>query len=151
MATSNITPFLWFDGNAEEAVNFYVSVFPDAVIHKTVRCTEAGPGPVGSVLTIEFELAGQRFVALNGGPQYKFNHAVSFFVSCDTQAEIDRYWAALTEGGKEIQCGWLEDKFGLAWQIVPRNITDLIQTPSGMKAMMGMVKFDIAKLQAAQD
>jgi predicted 3-demethylubiquinone-9 3-methyltransferase (glyoxalase superfamily) len=151
MPRSKITPFLWFDTNAEEAVNYYASIFPDAAIHNIVRCTEAGPGPIGSVLTIDFELAGQRFVALNGGPHDKFNHAISFFVDCETQEEIDRYWAALTAGGKEIQCGWLEDKFGLAWQIVPRDMTTLIKGPKAMKAMMSMVKIDIATLRAAAE
>jgi len=147
----NITPFLWFDGNAEEAVNFYASIFPGAVIHGMSHYPESGPAPAGSVMTIDFELSGQRFVALNAGPEYKFNPAVSFFVSCDTQEEIDRYWTALTAGGKEVRCGWLEDKFGLSWQIVPRDMTTIVRSPAAMKAMMGMVKIDMAKLKEAAE
>ena len=147
----DITPFLWFDDNAEEAANFYASIFPEARIHDISRYPESGPAPAGSVMTVDFELLGQRFVALNAGPHFKFNPSISFFVSCDTQEEIDRYWAALTEGGKETQCGWLEDKFGLSWQIVPRDIAALVSHPKAMKAMMSMVKLDIAKLKAAAE
>jgi predicted 3-demethylubiquinone-9 3-methyltransferase (glyoxalase superfamily) len=151
MATDRITPFLWFNDNAEEAVNFYATIFPDAHTHTVSRYGPAGPGPAGSVMTIEFELAGQRFVSLNGGPHYTFNPSVSFVVYCDTQEEIDRYWAALTEGGKEVQCGWLTDKFGLSWQIVPRDLAKLLKGPKAMQAMMGMQKLNLAALKAASD
>jgi predicted 3-demethylubiquinone-9 3-methyltransferase (glyoxalase superfamily) len=140
-----ITPFLWFDSNAEEAVEFYLSVFRNS--RRLDRVESAG-----SPLTIAFELDGQVFTALNGGPHFKFNEAVSFVVRCDTQQEVDEYWEKLTAGGSEVQCGWLKDKFGVSWQIVPARLPDLIRNPKAMQAMMKMKKLDIAELeQAAKD
>lgn len=145
-----ITPFLWFDNNAEEAVTFYLSVFKSGKVTNELRAGEAGPGQKGNVVTIAFELEGQRFTALNGGPHFKFNEAVSFVVRCENQDEIDFYWNALTkDGGAESQCGWLKDKFGLSWQIVPAQIGELLRAPGAMKAMMGMKKLDIAELERA--
>jgi predicted 3-demethylubiquinone-9 3-methyltransferase (glyoxalase superfamily) len=144
-----IAPFLWFDANADEAVNFYLSVFPNARRIGELRSPSQTTVPAGALLTITFELEGQEFVALNGGPDHKFNEAVSFFVRCDTQAEIDHYWAKLTAGGSEIACGWLRDKFGLCWQIVPARIMELIANPKAMAAMMQMKKLDIAELERA--
>jgi len=144
-----ITPFLWFDTQAEEAANFYVSVFKNSRILSVLRTGDAGPGPKGSVLTINFELDGEEFVGLNGGPGFPFTQAVSFSVSCTDQAEIDHYWSALTAGGKEVRCGWLVDKFGLSWQVVPANIGKLLEKPEAMRAMMKMVKMDIEVLEAA--
>jgi predicted 3-demethylubiquinone-9 3-methyltransferase (glyoxalase superfamily) len=144
-----ITPFLWFDSNAEEAVNFYLTVFKNSRRLDEVRPAEDGPVPKGSVLTIAFELDGQKFTALNGGPIFKFTEAVSFVVRCDSQQEVDYYWAKLSAGGKESQCGWLKDKFGLSWQIVPARLPDLIKHPKAMQAMLGMKKLDIAALERA--
>jgi predicted 3-demethylubiquinone-9 3-methyltransferase (glyoxalase superfamily) len=147
-----ITPFLWFDKNAEEAVDFYLSVFPNSRRTSELRAGEAGPGPKGSIITIGFELDGQQFTALNGGPSdnSSFNEAVSFFVHCKDQAEIDSYWSKLLQGGgAEIACGWLKDRFGVRWQIVPERIMDLVGNPKAMQAMMTMKKLDIAALQAA--
>lgn len=145
-----ITPFLWFDGNAEEAVDFYLSVFKSGRKLNELRANEAGPWKPGSVATIEFELEDERFTALNGGPQHQFNDAVSFVVHCDTQDEIDYYWSALLAGGgAEIACGWLKDRFGLRWQITPRGIGRWLQKPAAMQAMMGMKKLDILTLQRA--
>jgi predicted 3-demethylubiquinone-9 3-methyltransferase (glyoxalase superfamily) len=150
-----ITPFLWFDGDAEEAAQFYTSVFEDSKIVTVTHYSEAGPRPNGSVMTTVFQICGQEFIALNGGPQYKFTPAVSFVVSCQTQAEIDRYWDRLVEGGKPIQCGWLTDKYGLSWQIVPATIGQMLQdkdaekTKRMMQAMFKMIKLDIAELQRA--
>ncbi|HZQ42534.1 MAG TPA: VOC family protein [Acidobacteriaceae bacterium] len=145
-----ITPFLWFDKNAEEAVDFYLSVFPNSRRTGELRSGEAGPGPKGSIVTISFELDGQPFTALNGGPQAQFNDAISFFVHCKDQAEIDSYWSKLLEGGgEEIACGWLKDRFGVRWQVVPKNIMELVNNPGGMRVMMTMKKLDIAVLQAA--
>src|ERR687891_609796 len=121
-----ITPFLWFDNNAEEAMNFYVSVFKNSKVIRVTRYGEAGPGPAGTVMTVEFELDGQEFVGLNGGPHFQFTEAVSFTVRCDTQEEIDYYWAKLSEGGQKSRCGWLKDKFGLSWQAEPRILGDLM-------------------------
>ena len=152
-----ITPFLWFDKEAEEAAKFYVSIFKNSKLGAISRYGEAGPGPKGSVMVAEFELDGQRFSALNGGPIFHFTEAVSFSVNCETQSEIDYYWSKLTEGGKEVQCGWLKDKFGLSWQIVPSALGRLMSDPDPAKsrrvaeAMFKMVKLDIAKLQAAYD
>jgi len=147
-----ITPFLWFDTNAEEAVEFYLSVFKNSRKLSELRSPEDGRIPKGTVLTIAFELDGAQFTAINGGPHFKFTEAVSFVVRCDTQAEIDEYWAKLTAGGSEVQCGWLKDKFGLSWQVAPARIADLVRHPKAMQAMMGMKKLDIAKLeQAAQE
>ncbi len=152
-----IKPFLWFNSQAEAAAEFYVSVFPNSRIVTVNRCGEAGPGPVGSVLLVEFELDGQRFFGLNGGPQFSFTEAVSFTVECDTQEDVDRYWERLSAGGKEIECGWLKDQFGLFWQITPRIMGQLLGGSDAagrnraMQAMMGMRKLDIAALQKAYD
>ncbi len=151
----SITPFLWFDGQAEEAARFYVSIFPSGKLIETRHYGEAGPRPAGSVMTVTFELLGQHFIALNGGPQFQFNPAVSFFVECATQAEVDHLWEKLLEGGKPVQCGWLTDKYGLAWQIVPEALGRMLQDEDKaranrvMTAMMGMVKLDIAELERA--
>ena len=141
-----ITPFLWFDNNAEEAVEFYMSVFRDSRRLGGLRTAES---PSGKALTVAFELDGQRFTALNGGPHFKFNEAVSFVVRCDSQAEVDEYWAKLSAGGSEGQCGWLKDKFGLSWQIVPKQLPELLRNQKAMDAMMGMKKLDIAALERA--
>lgn len=145
-----ITPFLWFDSNAEEAVNFYLSVFKNSRRISEMRNTGDAPGPKGGILTISFELEGLQFTALNGGPNYKFSEAVSFFVRCESQQEVDDYWSRLTaDGGTEIACGWLKDKFGLCWQIIPSRLMELIRHPNAMKAMMGMKKIDLAELERA--
>jgi predicted 3-demethylubiquinone-9 3-methyltransferase (glyoxalase superfamily) len=150
-----ITPFLWFNDNAEEAVNFYASVFKDAKILETSRYGDAGPGPKGSVMTMKFQLNGLEFVALNGGPEVPFTHAISFVVNCKDQAEVDYYWDKLVEGGKPVQCGWLVDKFGLSWQITPTILIKLLQDPDPakakrvMEAMMKMIKIEIPKLEEA--
>lgn len=150
-----ITPFLWFDHQAEEAVNFYISIFEDSRMKSIARYREAGPGPKGSVMTIAFELAGQEFVALNGGPHFQFTEAISFVVNCETQKEIDRFWEKLLDGGTEIQCGWLKDKYGLAWQIVPTRLFKMLQGGSAeaslraTKAMFQMKKLDLAELERA--
>jgi predicted 3-demethylubiquinone-9 3-methyltransferase (glyoxalase superfamily) len=150
-----ITPFLWFDANAEEAVAFYTSVFKDSKVLATARYGEAGPGPKGSVMTMKFVLNGQEFIALNAGPHFQFNEAVSFVVNCETQQEVDDYWTKLTTGGKEVQCGWLKDKFGLSWQITPTILPQLLQDKDPqkanrvMQAMMKMVKIDIEGLKRA--
>lgn len=144
-----VTPFLWFDSNAEEAVEFYLTVFRNSRRMDELRNTGDAPGPKGGVLTLAFELDGQRFIALNGGPGYPFTQAVSLVVRCDSQREVDDYWAKLSAGGAEIQCGWLKDKFGMFWQIVPANLTDLVRHPKAMQAMMGMKKLDIAELERA--
>jgi predicted 3-demethylubiquinone-9 3-methyltransferase (glyoxalase superfamily) len=144
-----ITPFLWFDANAEEAVEFYLTVFKNSRRINEVRNTGDSRGPKGSILTIAFELDGQKFIALNGGPIFKFTEAISFVVSCNTQQEVDEYWAKLTPGGSEIQCGWLKDKFGLSWQIVPAQLPDLIKHPKALQAMLKMKKLDIAELERA--
>jgi predicted 3-demethylubiquinone-9 3-methyltransferase (glyoxalase superfamily) len=144
-----ITPFLWFDSNAEEAVDFYMGIFKNSRRLGELRNTGDAPGAKGGILTISFELDGQRFTALNGGPVYKFNEAVSFVVRCDTQDEVDHYWEKLTAGGIEIQCGWLRDKFGLCWQIVPARLSELLRNSKAMQAMMGMKKLDIAELERA--
>jgi predicted 3-demethylubiquinone-9 3-methyltransferase (glyoxalase superfamily) len=145
-----ITPFLWFDSNAEEAVNFYVGIFKNSRRLGVVANSADNPsGPKGSVLTISFVLDGQTFTALNGGPMYRFTEAVSLLVRCDTQEEVDYYWSKLTEGGRDIQCGWLKDKFGVTWQIVPAKLPDLIQHPKAMQAMLKMKKLDIAELERA--
>jgi predicted 3-demethylubiquinone-9 3-methyltransferase (glyoxalase superfamily) len=153
-----ITPFLWFDGKAEEAANFYVSVFSNSKIKGITRYGEGMPLPAGSVMTASFEIEGYSFVGLNGGPQFPFTEAISLAVSCGTQAELDEIWAKLTsDGGKEIQCGWLKDKYGLSWQIVPAMLGQLMEqgnpkkSAAMMQAMMGMVKLDIAALQKAYD
>jgi predicted 3-demethylubiquinone-9 3-methyltransferase (glyoxalase superfamily) len=150
-----ITPFLWFDSNAEEAMNHYVSIFKNSKIVSVTRNGEAGPGPAGTVLVCSFELDGQEFSALNGGPMFKFTEAISMVVHCDSQDEVDDYWAKLSAGGAPGQCGWLKDKFGLSWQIVPRVLIELMQDPDPakskrvMQAMMQMTKIDIARLKQA--
>jgi len=150
-----ITPFLWFDTNAEEAVNFYCSVFSDSKITDVTRYGDPGPGPKGSVMTISYELNGQKFTAINGGPYFKFTEAISFVVWCDTQEEIDDKWAKLSEGGQEVQCGWLKDKYGLAWQIVPPVLIEMLKDENTEKAkratqaMHKMIKLDIKTLQDA--
>jgi predicted 3-demethylubiquinone-9 3-methyltransferase (glyoxalase superfamily) len=152
-----ITPFLWFDNNAEEAMNFYTSVFKDSKQVKVSRYPEGAPAPAGSVMVAEFELEGQRFIALNGGPQFKFTEAVSFVVNCETQEEVDYYWSRLTaDGGAESMCGWLKDKFGLSWQITPTIMYKLYSgDPASaqrvMQAMLQMKKLDIQKLQDAYE
>jgi len=145
-----ITPFLWFDKNAEEAVEFYISIFKNARKLGEFRSPVDSPsGPKGMVLTISFELDGLRFTALNGGRTFPFTDATSFVVRCDTQEEIDYYWSRLTAGGSEIACGWLKDKFGVSWQVVPARCMELIRHPNAMQAMMKMTKFDIAELERA--
>jgi predicted 3-demethylubiquinone-9 3-methyltransferase (glyoxalase superfamily) len=151
-----ITPFLWFNDQAEEAMNYYVSIFKNSKVVSVTRYGDAGPGPKGSVMTAQFELDGQRFTALNGGPHYSFTPAVSFVVSCDTQEEIDGYWDRLSDGGDPSaqQCGWLKDRFGLSWQIVPSSLGSLIGGPNAGRVvpeMMKMKKLDIAALQRAAD
>ena len=153
-----IHPCLWFNNNAEEAVNHYLEVFDNAWIVSTTRWGDTGPGPKGGVLTILFEIEGQTFLALNGGPQFKFSEAVSMVVNCKSQKEIDRYWQALTSnGGAPGQCGWLKDKFGMSWQITPEQMPALLQDPDRaksdrvMRAMMQMTKLDIATLEQARD
>jgi predicted 3-demethylubiquinone-9 3-methyltransferase (glyoxalase superfamily) len=146
---SRITPFLWFDGNAEEAADFYVSIFPNSRRVGELRNPADAPGPKGGALTVTFELDSLRFTALNGGPNYKFTEAISFVVRCDTQDEIDDYWSKLTTGGSEIACGWLKDKFGLSWQIVPARLPELVKHSKAMQAMMKMKKLDIAELERA--
>ena len=154
-----ITPFLWFNNQAEEAVKFYTSIFRNSRIGKIARYGEEGErvsgGPKGSVMTVEFQLEGQEFVALNGGPHFKFTEAISFVVNCKTQAEVDKFWKKLSAGGKEVQCGWLKDKFGLSWQIVPTVMGELLSDKDALKsqrvmqAMLKMVKLDIKKLKQA--
>jgi predicted 3-demethylubiquinone-9 3-methyltransferase (glyoxalase superfamily) len=146
---NKITPFLWFNDNAEQAAEFYLSVFPDGRKLDELRTTEAGPGPVGSLLVLELELNGQHMTFLNGGPGHPLTDAFSFFIRCDTQEEIDSYWAKLTDGGAEIACGWLRDKFGLCWQVVPNGFIEWLRHPAAMRAMMAMTKMDIATIQQA--
>jgi len=146
---------LWFDSEAEAAANFYTGIFPGSKLGDIHRYTEAGPGPAGSVMLVEFELNGQKFSALNGGPQFTFNEAISIVVPCADQAEVDYYWTSLSGGGQEIACGWLKDKYGLCWQIVPAVFFDMIRDPDRDKvsrvtqAMFGMTKFDLAELEKA--
>jgi predicted 3-demethylubiquinone-9 3-methyltransferase (glyoxalase superfamily) len=146
---SKIAPFLWFNDNAGEAAEFYLSVFPNARKVSEVRAKGVGPWADGAIATISIEIDGQHMVFMNGGPAQKLTPAFSYFVNCDSQAEIDSYWDKLVAGGKPMACGWLTDRFGLCWQIVPRNIGELISHPKAMQAMMGMVKMDIATLEAA--
>jgi len=152
-----ITPFLWFDGQAEEAMNFYVSIFKNSKVGRVTRYGEAGPGPKGSVMSATFQLEGQEFMALNGGPHFSFTPAISFFVNCETQEEVDELWKKLSAGGKTERCGWLKDKYGLSWQIIPRALGRLMgdnnaaKAQSVMKAMLEMDKIDIARLQQAYD
>jgi predicted 3-demethylubiquinone-9 3-methyltransferase (glyoxalase superfamily) len=150
-----LVPFLWFDTQAEEAATFYTSVFPNSRIVDVTRYGEAGPGPAGSVMTVDFELDGQRFVALNGGPEFTFTEAISFQVACETQEEVDRYWSTLSAGGEEGPCGWLKDRFGLSWQIVPNVLPRLLRDPDREKSqrvmacMLKMGKLEIADLERA--
>ena len=152
---TKITPFLWFDTQAEDAANFYVSIFRNSRIVKIARYGAAGPGLEGSVMTVEFELDGQPFIALNGGPYFKFTEAISFSVDCHTQDEVDHYWDNLSAGGEQVQCGWLKDKFGLSWQVNPSILGKLLGDPEPekakrvMAAMLKMKKIDIAALHAA--
>src|ERR1700712_4273449 len=152
-----ITPNLWFDDPAEQAAAFYCSVFPNSRLANDLHYTEAGPGEPGSVLTVDWELDGQRFTGINGGPHFHFDEAVSFLISCKDQAELDYYWDHLVEGGGESQCGWLKDKYGLSWQVVPEGMEELFSAPDtsranrAMQAMFGMKKLDIAALRAAAD
>jgi predicted 3-demethylubiquinone-9 3-methyltransferase (glyoxalase superfamily) len=152
-----ITPFLWFDGNAEEAMHFYTSVFKNSKTGNVVRYGEAGPGPKGSVMSVTFELDGQEFYALNGGPHFSFTPAVSFFVSCKTQEEVDYFWDKLSEGGQKQPCGWLQDKYGLSWQIIPAALGEMLHDKNAqksqrvMKAMLQMKKIEIEGLRQAYD
>jgi predicted 3-demethylubiquinone-9 3-methyltransferase (glyoxalase superfamily) len=150
-----IVPFLWFDGKAEEAMNFYVSVFKHSKVVRVTRYGEAGPGPKGTVMSATFQLEGQDFYALNGGPQYSFTPAVSFFVSCETQQEVDELWEKLSAGGRKDRCGWLQDKYGLSWQIIPTALGKMLQDKDPakagrvMQAMLQMEKIDIQRLEQA--
>jgi predicted 3-demethylubiquinone-9 3-methyltransferase (glyoxalase superfamily) len=150
-----ITTFLWFDQNAEEAANHYVSIFKNSKILNIARYGDAGPGPKGSVMTIHFELEGQEFIALNGGPHFKFTEAISLLVSCDSQKEVDELWAELVAGGEESQCGWLKDKYGLSWQVVPRALSEMLtdrdpaKSKRVMEAMLPMKKIDLGRLERA--
>lgn len=152
-----ITPNLWFDTEAEAAAAHYVSIFPDSKIVATTHYTEAGPREPGMVLTVEFELAGQRFTAINGGPQFTFDEAVSFMITCEDQDELDYYWSRLTDGGEEGPCGWCKDRFGLSWQVVPDGMAELFADPDperarrAMEAMLAMRKLDIAAMRTAAD
>ena len=150
-----ITPFLWFDDKAEEAMNFYTSIFKNSKVGRITRNAEGGPGPAGSVLTTTFQLEGQEFIALNGGPRFKFTEAISFSVYCDTQEEIDELWEKLSAGGEKSRCGWLKDKYGLSWQIVPSVLSELMggkdpeKSKRVIQALLQMDKLDIAKLKQA--
>jgi predicted 3-demethylubiquinone-9 3-methyltransferase (glyoxalase superfamily) len=155
--SQKITPNLWFDTEAEEAAEFYTSIFKDSRIVNVSRYGEAGPREAGMVMTVEWELNGQRFTGINGGPNFKFDEAVSFLISCDDQDEVDYYWEKLSEGGSESQCGWLKDKFGLSWQVVPKGMAELFgdsdreRSQRAMEAMLKMRKLDINELRAAAD
>jgi predicted 3-demethylubiquinone-9 3-methyltransferase (glyoxalase superfamily) len=157
MSDSPITTCLWFDDQAEEAANYYLGIFKDSTLGSIVRYTEAGPGPAGSVLTVEFELNGQKFVGVNGGPMFTFSEAISFQIRCADQGEVDYYWSRLTEGGEEIQCGWLKDRYGVSWQVVPTALIEMVSDPDPVKAartteaMFTMTKLDIAALRSAYD
>ncbi len=144
-----ISPFLWFDSKAEEAVEYYLGIFKNSRRLGTVASSVEAPAPKGEVLTIAFELDGQKFTALNGGPMFRFTEAISFVVRCDTQEEVDEYWSKLSEGGSEGQCCWLKDKFGLSWQIVPARLPELIKRPKALQAMLRMRKPDLATLEKA--
>src|SRR5438874_7102392 len=157
MPIQKITPFLLYDHQAEEAAGFYASIFPNSKVVKVIRYGKAGPGPAGSVMTVEFQLEGQTFVALNGGPHFTFTEAISFVVNCQTQDEVDAYWEKLSAGGAEIECGWVKDRFGLSWQIVPTALFELLSDPDPkksqrvMKAMLTMKKLDIQALKRARE
>jgi predicted 3-demethylubiquinone-9 3-methyltransferase (glyoxalase superfamily) len=155
MTTDGFTTCLWFDGQAEEAANHYMSIFKNSRFGRVSRYTEIGPGPADTVLAVEFELNGQKFVTLNGGPQFTFNESISFQIHCNDQDEVDYYWSKLSEGGEEVACGWLKDKYGVSWQVIPTVLIDMISDPDPEKAkrateaMLAMTKFDIAALQKA--
>ena len=155
--TQKITPYLWFDDQAEEAANFYTSIFKDSKIEEVTRYGKAGPRPEGMAMTVSFKLQGQEFVALNGGPEFKFNEAISFLVSCDSQEEVDYFWNNLSEGGEEGPCGWLKDKYGVSWQIIPTALPELLSNPDPeksqrvMAAMLQMSKIDIEGLGQAYE
>jgi len=150
-----ITPFLWFDYQAEEAARFYTSIFKNSKVETVTRYGESGPGPKGSVMTVAFQIEGQKFVALNGGPLFKFTEAISFVVNCETQAEVDELWEKLSDGGKKVECGWLKDKYGVSWQIVPIVLIEMLRDKDAeksqrvMKAMLQMKKLDITRLEEA--
>ena len=152
-----ITPFLWFDGNAEEAMNFYTAIFKNSKVENVTRYGEGAPLPAGALMSATFDLEGQRFIALNGGSQFKFTEAISFFVNCETQEEVDRLWEKLSEGGQKSRCGWLKDKYGLSWQIIPSvlgvllNDSDPERSKRVMTAMLQMSKIDIQELRAASE
>ena len=152
-----ITPFLWFDGKAEEAMNFYISIFKNSKIVSVSRYGEGGPGPKGTVMTGTFQLEGQQFMALNGGPHFTFSQAISFFVNCETQQEVDELWEKLSEGGEKQRCGWLKDKYGLSWQVIPSALGEMLQDKDAekakrvMKAMLQMDKIDMEGLKQAYD
>jgi predicted 3-demethylubiquinone-9 3-methyltransferase (glyoxalase superfamily) len=155
MQSDGFTTCLWFDGQAEEAAEYYTSIFPNSSIGRIGHYTEAGPGPAGSVLAVEFEANGQRFVALNGGPEFTFDEAISFQIYCDDQDEVDHYWSTLTEGGEESVCGWVKDRFGLSWQVIPKGLLELIGDPDPEKAaratqaLLAMRKLDIREIEKA--
>jgi predicted 3-demethylubiquinone-9 3-methyltransferase (glyoxalase superfamily) len=155
--SQKITPFLWFDNNAEEAINFYTAIFKDSKVVSMSRYGDAGPGPKGTVMSATFQLAGQQFMVLNGGPQFKFTEAISLYVDCDTQDEVDYFWQRLSEGGQPGPCGWLKDKFGLSWQIIPKALGEMLgdkdakKSQRVMEAMLKMSKIDIAALRRAYE
>ncbi|OEV11708.1 VOC family protein [Streptomyces nanshensis] len=158
MTADGFTTCLWFDGQAEEAAQYYTSVFKNSRLGRVTRYTEAGPGPAGTVVTVEFEINGQRFVGLNGGPEFTFSEAISFQIDCADQDEVDYYWDRLTEeGGQEVACGWVKDKYGVSWQVVPTELTDMVTDPDQEKArrateaMLSMKKLDIAELRRAYE
>jgi predicted 3-demethylubiquinone-9 3-methyltransferase (glyoxalase superfamily) len=157
MQMQKIVPFLWFNDQAEEAMNHYISIFPDSKVMSVMRYGDAGPGPKGTVMSVTFQLAGQEFMALNGGPQFKFTEAISLFVNCETQEEVDELWEKLSEGGEKGPCGWLKDKYGLSWQIVPTALGEMLQDKDAEKAnrvmgaMLQMSKIDIAGLRRAYE
>lgn len=157
MTAKRITPFLWFDTKAEEAANFYISIFKNSTLGKITRYGKGSPMPEGTALTVSFELDGQSFTALNGGPHFKFTEAVSFSIRCESQEEVDHYWTKLCQGGEESQCGWLKDKFGLSWQVVPTALMEMMGDPDPAKAqrvtqaMLKMKKIDIPTLKRAYD
>jgi len=152
-----ITPYLWFDTEAEEAVEFYTSIFDDSRILEVARYGPAGPGPAGTAMNVVFELEGQKFIALNGGPEFKFNESISFYVECETQEEVDTLWNKLTDGGEESMCGWLKDRYGLSWQIIPKALPRLLGDPDAeksacvMQAMLQMRKIDVGELELARE
>jgi predicted 3-demethylubiquinone-9 3-methyltransferase (glyoxalase superfamily) len=155
MSDKAFTTCLWFDTEGEAAAHFYAGIFKDSSIGRVARYTEAGPGPAGSVITVEFELNGQKFLALNGGPEYKFTPAISLMIPCQDQAEVDYYWSRLSDGGQEVACGWVTDRYGVSWQVFPTVMGDMMSDPDQEKvrrvteAMMKMIKLDIAALEKA--